>query len=340
MIKPNSQNSNHQLLDAQKDYSNTQLNDRKIKTLSTNSFNPSLPTQLDSHLSLTSLPISLDYLRFGASSLRRKNFDLLTTILFSQVDCKAINKPWHPDPKMPKNKKYQNRIVSRKGIVFGYTKRAKYRGVNTRYVYDIMIDFTGAYLANLSLLEQIKLIQYISNYFKLECHRIDIAVDDYSRKLFPVNQMIIAYLNDCSYGFQVIDDSYLDIIDNKLVGTLGIGSRLSSFFVRIYTKHQYFIRWETELKKKKAKSLFDKLSSFDSEDSSKISFIKSIQIALIEAAMGDIDFRDNSVFGNRKYARKSKTNRLSFWENTLNTIFSFIENKGDSNHLKSSQIKA
>ena len=91
-----------------------------------------------------------------------------------------------------------------------------------------MIDFTGSYLANLSLLEQIELINYLNSNWKLKCHRIDVAVDDYSRRLFPVNKMIVAYLEDNYFGFEVIDDNYLDIIDNQLVGTLGIGSRYSS----------------------------------------------------------------------------------------------------------------
>ena len=280
MIKPNTEKDNHQLLATQKSFSNTQLFLHPFLSLSTNSFTRSITSLYDSHLYIYIYRYLLDYLRISSNDLSVKDFDLLTTFLFSKVDSKVINKPWHPDPKMPKSKKYQNRIVSKAGIVLGYTKRAKYRNRNTRYVYDIMIDFTGSYFANLSLIEQIELIYDLTSYWKPKCHRLDVAVDDYSRKQFPVGQMIGAYLEGNQFGFQVIDDNYLDIIDDKLVGTLGIGSRLSSLFIRIYTKHKYFVRWEAELKKNKAQKLFDKLFEIRRNKTDEVTYIRDVIEAL------------------------------------------------------------
>ena len=168
MLKPNKENSNQQLLATQKSPSNTPLFLHNTLTLSTNSFNLLLPSPLDSQLLLELFLIHPDYLRVSSLDLTDKSFCHLRTILFSKTDSQDINKPWHPDPKMPNSKKYQNRIVSKSGIVLGYTKRAKYRGSNTRYVYDIMIDFTGAYFANLNLLEQIKRINYLNSNWQLK----------------------------------------------------------------------------------------------------------------------------------------------------------------------------
>jgi hypothetical protein len=225
---------------------------------------------------------------------------------------------------MPNSRKYQNRIVSKSGIVLGYTKRAKYRGSNTRYVYDIMIDFTGVYFANLSLLEQIKRINYLNSNWQLKCHRLDVAIDDYSRKLFPVGQMIAAFLRGDNFGFQVIDDSYLDIIDNLLVGTLGIGSRFSELFIRIYTWHKLFVRWEVELKRQKAQKLFDTLFDVSNSKSSIESQLKEAQKALAHAAIDYIDFRDKSNSISPKNATKARTNQLPFWSSFKESVVSSI----------------
>jgi len=157
-------------------------------------------------------------------------------------------------------------------------------------------------------------------------------MDDWSRKLFPVGQMISAYLRGDNYGFQVIDDNYLDIVDNKLVGTLGIGSRYSEFFVRIYTKRKLVVRWETELKQKEAQKAFVFLATLAVDETDASTSVKTIKKALIDAAYGKIDFRDNRYYTNKSHARKDKTERLPFWQEVLNKIDSLIENLDSSNH--------
>ena len=334
MIKLNTEKSQDKLLATLNSPSNTQLDLHPSLTLSTNSFNLLLPTLLHSQLFFYKFRYLLDYLRVSSNNLSVKSFDLLTTILFSKVDSKVINKPSHPHPGTPKSKKYQTRIVSSTGIVLRYTKRAKYQGKNTRYVYDIMIELTGSYFANLSLLEQIELIYYLNSNWKLKCHRIDVAVDDYSRRLFPVGQMIVAYLEDNYFGFKDIDDSYLDIIDNKLVGTLGIGSRYSSLFIRIYTKHKYFVRWEAEFKQKKAQKLFKDLFNLSKQKTDDIRFIKNIQKSLAHAALDCIDFRNKNNNNSSINRSKSRTKRLLFWQICIDKVFSSIKNLTNSNYVE------
>jgi hypothetical protein len=337
MLNLNTEKSNRQFLAVQSP-SNTPLFLHDTLTLSTYSFNPSDLPKYDSQQvliqSLIHVDVHLDYLRVSGSGLTEKAFIHLSHSLFNRVDSKIINKPWHPDPKMPNSKKYQNRRISKTGIVFGYTKRAKFRGKHTRYVYDIMIDFTGAYFANLSLLEQINDIYYLNSNWQLKCHRLDVAMDDYSRKLFPVNQIISAFLRGDNFGFQVIDDSYLDIIDNQLVGTLGIGSRRSSFFIRIYTKHKLFVRWESELKQKKAQDLFTQLASLGNNKVSHELLTKDILKTLVDAALDNLDFRDKSSSIHLKNATRERTEQLTFWSNFTNSIFSSIESQDVSNYLK------
>lgn len=338
MLKPNNENSNRQLSATQKSPSNTPLNERVTLSLSINSFKPDSLPKYDSHFIIKVLCIHLDYLRVSGSDLSKKSFNELKEYLFPEVETKNINKPWHPDPCMSKSKKYQNIIVSKAGIALGWTQKAKYKGKNIRYCYDIMIDFTGAYFANLSLLEQQELVYHLNDNWKLKCHRLDVAMDDYSRKLFPVGRMISAFLENNHYGFKFIDDSYTDIIDNKLVGTLGLGSRRSSFFVRIYNKHKNFVRWETELKKKKAQKLFDKLAKISKDKNEYSKFAKDIQDALIDTAIGKIDFRDNRIFVNHKYARRDRSERLLFWQVFLDKLHSNSDTYANNSHLNITSI--
>jgi hypothetical protein len=336
MLNLNTEKSNKQFLATQKNSSNTHLFLHPTLIPSAYSFKSFLLSLLDSQIHVflfvkqllfqsSYLDIHLDYLRVSSSDLTDRSFCLLRTSLFSKVDSKETNQPWHPHSKMPKNKKYQSRIVSKIGIVLGYTKRAKYKGKNTRYVYDIMIDFTGAYFANLSVLKVINDVHYLNSNWQLKCHRLDVAMDDYSRRLFPANQMIAAFLMGDNFGFQVIDDSYLDFVDNKLVGTLGIGSRYSELFIRIYSKHRLFVRWETELKRQKAQRLFANLSNLGNNKGSDELPIKDFLKTLVDAAFDKLDFRDTSCSVCPKNATRARTFQLAFWSNFLAHVSSLIQ---------------
>ena len=158
MIEQKNSNSNSQLLATQKSPSNnTPLFLHLPLTFTLNSFNSLLPLQTDSLFLNNLLSIHLDYLRISTNDLTKKSFTKLVDYLFSEVAYKTINKPSHPHPGTPKSKKYQTKIVSNTGVVLRYTKRLKDRSKKPKYVYDIMIDFTGAYFADLSLLKQLEL---------------------------------------------------------------------------------------------------------------------------------------------------------------------------------------
>lgn len=325
MLKPNTENSNSQLLATQKSPSNTPLHFNLPLSLSNNSLHSFSLYQNKAKVEIKSIDIHLDYLRFSGTLPTKKSFDSLLAKLAFPIPCFENKISWHPHLYTPKIKQYENKLESFKGGILGYTRRLLNNSKKPKYVYDIMIDLKGTYFANLSLLEQQELIYYLNSNFQLKCHRIDVAIDDYSRKLFPVGKMITAYLENNHFGFKIIDDSYLDIIDNKLLGTLGIGSRRSSFFIRIYTKHQNFVRWETELKQKKAQELFDKLAKISTNKDTSILLVENILKTLIKAALGKLDFRDKNTSSLPKIATKNKTKRLSFWSIFTIQIYSIID---------------
>jgi DNA relaxase NicK len=159
-------------------------------------------------------------------------------------------------------------------------------------------------------------------------------MDDYSCKLFPVCKIVAAFAQGNNFGFQVIDDSYSDIIDNQFAGTLGIGSRRSSMFIRIYTKHKLFVRWETQLKQKKAQGLFDKLAGLGNNKVGCELPVKDILKTLVAAALDNIDFRDKSNILHPKNATRKRTEQLPFWNKFLKILFSAIEDQNIDNYLK------
>ena len=332
MIKLNNEYSNSQLSATQKSRSNTPLFLHLPLTESTNSFDLLLPLLTDSHFPFLIFHIHLDYLRVSISGLTKSSFSKLKNHLFSGLDTKTTNKLWHPNPKTPKSKKYQSRISSGTRVALAYRKRAKNRGVNKRYVYDIMIDFYGSYFADLSLLEQIELIYYLNSNYKLECHRLDVAIDDYSGKLFPLLQISVALERGNYFGFETKDEEYLYCFPKGCVGTIALGSRESSHYVRIYTKGAKNNRWEGELKQDKAKDLFNGLASFNTNKLQDIEQIKALLKLLVKAAFANKDFRDKSQCSTAKNTTKERTKRLPFCDRTIKVILGTIENQNISSY--------
>lgn len=340
MIKPNNPEGNSQLLGTQNTLSNTHLFLHLPLTLTTNSFNSFLSTSNKANFKLPLLNIHLDYLRISTTIYTKKSLDNLLANLGLPIPKSENRISWHPDKTMPKSKKYQNSIQSDTGIKLGYTKRLKDKSKKPKYVYDIMIDFYGCYFADITLLEQINLIDYLNSNYKLKCHRIDVAMDDYSRELFPILKILVAYEMGNYFGFNKTNEDYLYCISDGCIGTLALGSRLSEHYVRIYTLHKYFDRWETELKRNKSQNLFDKLARLAKNKVDNNFSSGAILKALSSAALDKINFRDKSQASSFKNATKERTKRLSFWQTTSDKIHSAIENQADYNWLINSLNKS
>lgn len=338
MIKPNNLESNSQLLGTQNCPSNTPLFLHLPLTLTTNSFNRFLSTSNKAKVEIYNSLIHLDYLRISTTINTKKAFDRLLADIGLPIPCFENKLFWHPDPKMSKKKKFQNSIQSDTGIKLGYTKRLKNRSRKPKYVYDIMIDFTGAYFADLSLLEQMELIYHLNANRELKCHRLDVAIDDYSRKLFPVEQIISAYREGKHFGFQSIDERYVQMTNHRFSGTLGIGSRRSNLFIRIYTRHKSFVRYEAELKGDKAKKLLTDLIGIVNSNLPNNTQAYLFLKALEKAAVGDIDFRSSSHNLTAKNTTRARTERLLWWSECRENISASIENLTKSNYSVDEQL--
>ena len=195
-----------------------------------------------------------------------------------------------------------------------------------------MVDLRGAYFANLSLVESIKLICYLNSNWKLKCHRLDVAIDDYSKELFPVVKMALACQQKLHRGFKSYDLDYFKPTLDGWEGSIAFASRRSEHYVRVYTNHELFYRLEAELKQGKSQKLFDILASLGKDKTDSELPLETILEALINAALGKIDFRSKSSSSSPKNAAKERTNQLPFWKKTKDTIFASIQNIADSNY--------
>lgn len=139
--------------------------------------------------------------------------------------------------------------------------------------------------------------------------------------------MITAFIFGCNFGFRVIDDSYLDIVDNQLQGTLGIGSRRSELFIRIYTKHKSFVRYEAELKRHKAQALFNQITNLKVDKITANHLIVNLGYLLAETALFGIDFRDKDNISSQKNMTRKRTYRLFFWQEFVDKVLGIIENE-------------
>lgn len=127
------------------------------------------------------------------------------------------------------------------------------------------------------------------NLLDLKCSRIDLAIDDYSKKLH-FQQLENAISNQHHSGFKV--SRTVRNHGSRFNGwTAYLGSRQSEFMVRVYDKYAESngrincIRWESEIKGDTANALFPLLLEFPvTED--------EYQNMLINYAIGKIKFID------------------------------------------------
>ncbi len=127
------------------------------------------------------------------------------------------------------------------------------------------------------------------NLLDFKCSRIDLAIDDYSKKLH-FQQLEDAISSNHHSGFKV--SRTVRNHGSKFRGwTVYLGSRQSEFMVRIYDKWAETlglldcIRWEAEIKGDTANALFPLLLEFPSTE-------EEYQNILISYAIGKIKFID------------------------------------------------
>jgi len=125
------------------------------------------------------------------------------------------------------------------------------------------------------------------NLLNLKCSRLDLAIDDYSKKL-QFQQIEDAIKSQNRSGFR--NARTVRNHQRRFGGwTVYLGARQSEFMVRIYDKYAESkgvidsYRWEAEIKGDTAKALFPLLLEFPASD-------KEYQSKLIDYAIGKIKF--------------------------------------------------
>ncbi|MDJ0633613.1 MAG: hypothetical protein QNJ34_10535 [Xenococcaceae cyanobacterium MO_188.B29] len=122
----------------------------------------------------------LDYLSFTLNYINRVSFQALLDFIDIQQNISILTGlSWSAGHKA---RNYKNTILSTTGIKGGFDH------LNDSDKYQVMIIISGSYFANLSAIEQQKLIVYLHLIWGIEPNRLDIAIDDYTFKAIPLTQ--------------------------------------------------------------------------------------------------------------------------------------------------------
>ena len=152
---------------------------------------------------------------------------------------------------------FENTIVSPCGIKGGFTVDSETEKV------DVMIDFSGQYFADQTVVDQWRLLVGLKYAYAVNCLRIDLAVDDYTYSHIPLSNMMQSCEKGENFGFQKRAFSGSWKCGKRKKITQYFGSRESNKFVRVYDHEGECHRFEAEYKGKKAQRIFDLLSQVE-----------------------------------------------------------------------------
>lgn len=176
---------------------------------------------------------------------------------------------------------YQNSIKSPLGIRGGWTfcEEDDY--------YELCLDFSGEFFEGRSNIYVWRMIRGFYYAYKARCSRIDLAIDDYTYKAIPVDEMLKATIEGNRFGFKsyklimsgisgeykekqdkkntnLINKQVININGNNVIcnanATLYLGSRNSGKMVRIYEHDGVSMRYEVEYKRKYAPEVFEMIA--------------------------------------------------------------------------------
>lgn len=154
----------------------------------------------------------------------------------------------------------------------GYTKGPHHFKILARTVEGIRVHFydrddgaivyrltlPGGWFASRTLRDSIRMFSGLYHAYKLRATRVDIAFDDYRRSC-SVGAMKKALKQKNYYGF--INWTFIESSSQKGGWTLGLGSRNSTRYVRVYDALPLHgidaTRYELELKEKHAQTFFE-----------------------------------------------------------------------------------
>lgn len=257
----------------------------------------------------------LDWLTLNFTKLNQEQFQELTNLTGRGLIVLEQDKAFSQGEKA---RNYQNTISSPIGLKGAYNSYQTIGSLDT--FYDVTISLSGEYFSALTAVEQWELYRdlYI-NYFPT-CSRVDTSIDDYSFENIPLDEMRKAFNDGNYFDFQQYSEETTVTHPDNSTTTHYFGGKGSKRLVRVYKHKNESLRLETQFRGNYAQAAFQALATLERQDESNEEWEKIIQKNIGGIAVGAIDFRDKSKLKNKSKACKSKTNRLSFWQNFIDKI--------------------
>ena len=247
----------------------------------------------------------LDYLRITGVCEDVPKFALLADYI-SKNHTLEFDKPWSPGSQA---NFFANRIIGSRGW------RGGFEILKEGHKVSYMIDLSGEFFEGKSVIDQWRLAKGLKSHFGARATRDDIAVDDPSYSVIPIEQMVKACEDGHNFGFQKIGYHSSGFCKGQQSETYNFGSRESGKFVRVYDHEGECLRFEAEFKRGYANPIFEQFADLERpEEMPDEQWEVELQKFLSSVAIGAIDFRDR---GNRKdkiRAGRRDSTRLPFYQ--------------------------
>lgn len=267
-----------------------------------------------------------DYLRISVSQYTVERFESLLTFLAPKHN-HHLETPWSPGAGAVW---FAHRVSAIKGLVGGWT-------LDDKGELTAMLDLPGEYWEQCTPEGQWRIFRGLNYTYNVRCNRIDIAIDDPSYEMIPVENMREAYHNQHNFHFRKYRQhaTYEDSGEKPFV-TDEFGSRNSGKFVRVYDHDRKCLRFEAEFKRGYAPEAFKILSSLErSESHYSITSIDdeplteqdmsdewnlAIQRVMAGIAVGAIDFRDRGKHKSASGIGIRDSKRLAFYQEFIDYL--------------------
>jgi hypothetical protein len=154
----------------------------------------------------------------------------------------------------------------------------------------------------------------------LKCNRLDIALDDYARRITPIqlDELLTANPDYLCHGKSFEGVYHFDRKTRQKVQTTYVGSRKSDCFHRVYdalpVHDKDAIRWELQAKRKPAHTIYQGFCTIQFDGGDNCHFDIASSLMLGQFVVGCVDFRycDGD--------RLSRRTRLEFWQSFVDEV--------------------
>lgn len=257
---------------------------------------------------ITEIGVHFDYLRIRKEGMLLSEFELLLNYICTNVT-QEMDRPWSPGVGATF---FPHKLIGTRGVKGGFD-------VTEEGLYSLMIDMPGEYFEGKSLVDQWNLLVGLHHAYKAIPTRLDIAIDDYSYSLIPVEDMVKACNDGHNFGFRKIGLHSSGMCGQVQRETRYFGSKNSGKFVRVYDHDGECLRFEAELKRDYVRPAFEKIATMERGENYE-TWEKELQKTMASIALGIIDFRDRGDRRNNMKAGQRDSVRLDFWQKFIDLI--------------------